>query len=118
MITKNFLLLLLLLFLICGCTTVEFVRKDLTPTKQAILRYSPPSSAKSEAEYREEVKKQATEFCGGDFQITKEYQAREESGSSAGAGTGFSMGSGTIFLGGSNRNTSMYNFVEVACNTR
>lgn len=102
-------------FLICGCTTVEFVRKDISPSKRAILRYLPPSNSNREAKYQEEVRKKATDFCGGDFSITKEYQAREETGSSTGIGTGFGVGMGGIMVGGSNQNTAMYNFVEIEC---
>lgn len=99
-----------------GCTTVEFVRKDFTPQRTAVLRYLPPSSPKRETDYRMEINKQATNYCGGAFNITKEYQAREETGSSAGLGTGFGIGnSGSIFVGGSDRTTAMYNFVELTC---
>jgi hypothetical protein len=35
---------MLLFVLTSGCTTVEFVRKDVVPTKQAILRHAPPSN--------------------------------------------------------------------------
>ncbi len=106
-----------LIFLsICGCTTVEFVRKDLTPQKQGILRYSPPSNASREAEYKTEVAKKAQDFCGGDFQITREYQAMEESRSSVGIGTGFGIGrQSSVLLGGSGPRESMSNFVEFVC---
>lgn len=108
--------ILLLLFLISGCISVEFVRKDILPEKKAVLRHSPPSSSEREAEYREEVKKQATEFCSGEFQITKEYQARDISDTSVGIGTGFGIGShSSIMIGGSRPTTTMYNFVEVTC---
>ena len=103
-------------FLLGGCTTVEFVRKDFTPRRQAVLRYAPPGSENREVKYRIELSKQATDFCGGEFAITREFQAREETGSSAGLGTGFGIGgSGSIFVGGSDRSTAMYNFVEIAC---
>lgn len=104
------------IFLFSGCTTVEFVRKDYSPTKQAIVRYSPSSSEKSRTKYRQEVDKQAKNFCEGNYQIVKEYQARDETGSSAGVGTGVGMGMGGVFIGGSSRNTAMYNFVEFTCN--
>ncbi|MGZ3690733.1 MAG: hypothetical protein ACXVAX_04480 [Pseudobdellovibrio sp.] len=107
--------LFLILFILCGCTTVEFVRKDFTPTKQAVLRYAPPSDSKDEAKYREEINKKAGEFCGGGFQITKEYQARDASDSSVGVGTGFGTRSSSLFLGSTTPNTSMYNFVEIIC---
>ena len=101
---------------ITGCTTVEFIRKDFTPRKQGILRYAPTSSESREAKYRAEVKKQATDFCGTEFEIIREFQAREETGSASGIGTGFGIGSGgSIFVGGSERSTAMYNFVEFAC---
>ncbi len=107
------------LLALTGCTTVEFVRKDTKPVKQAVIRYAPQSNPDKEAKYREEFKKQASGFCGGEFDITKEYQAREETGSSTGVGTGFGTGMGVgvggIFLGGSSRNTAMYQFIEFAC---
>lgn len=112
---KTKLLFLSLVLLISGCTTVEFVRKETSPTKQATLRYFPPSDAESSAKYRAELNKQATDFCGGDFIITREYMAREDNGNSAGLGTGFGMGAGSIFLSGSNRSSTMYNFVEISC---
>lgn len=113
---KKKLSLCLILLGISGCTTIEFVRKDLSPRRQAIVRFVPPSNTKREADYREELKKQATAFCGGGYEITKEYQAREETGSSAGVGTGFGIGSSSsIFVGGSDRGTAMYNFVEFVC---
>lgn len=109
-------LLFTLFLLICGCTTVDFVRKDLTPTKQAVVRYSLSSSPSREAEYRTKLNRLATDFCGGEYQITKEYQAREETGSSAGVSTGFAIGRrSSIFVGGSGRATAMYNFVEFVC---
>ncbi len=98
-----------------GCTTVEFVRKDLAPTKQAVVRYAPASSEKSRSKYLQEVDKQARNFCEGNYQITKEYQARDETGASSGVGTGVGMGMGGIFVGGSHRNSAMYNFVEFTC---
>jgi hypothetical protein len=104
------------LFAMCGCTTVEFVRKDLTPQKQGILRYTPPSNANREAEYKNEVNKKAQEFCGGDFNITREYQAMEESRSSVGVGTGFGIGrQSSVLIGGAGPRESMYNFVEFVC---
>lgn len=114
MSTKS--LLLLILFFICGCTTVEFVRKDISPEKRAILRHSLPSTTKRDNEYREEVRKKAAEFCGGDFHITREYQAREPANSSVGVGTGFNVGgNSSVFVGGSDRSTAMYTFIEVKC---
>jgi len=111
-------LLLGLIILTSGCVSVEFVRKDLTPEKKAILRHSPPSSGEREAEYRELVKKKASEFCGGEYVVTKEYQAQDISDSSVGIGTGFGFGRhSSIMIGGSRPTTSMYNFVEVSCKT-
>lgn len=109
-------LLLSLVILTSGCVSVEFVRKDLTPEKKAILRHSPPSSSESESEYKELVKKKATEFCGGEYVVTKEYQAQDISDSSVGIGTGLGFGNhSSIMIGGSRPTTSMYNFVEVSC---
>jgi hypothetical protein len=109
-------IILSLLLFFSGCISVEFVRKDLTPEKKAVLRYSPPSGEKEQAEYRDEVNKKAMEFCGGNFQVTKEYQARDVNDSSVGVGTGFGIGgNSSVFFGGSRPNTSMYNFVEVSC---
>lgn len=98
-----------------ACTTVEFVRKDLSPNKQAVVRYLPPTNEKKQAKYDEEVKKKATSFCEGAYDITKEYQARENTGTSTGVGTGFGIGMGGIMLGGAQENTAMYNFVEFSC---
>ncbi len=101
--------------LLSACTTVEFVRKDLSPTKQAVVRYLPANSEKKEAKYKAEVNKKATSFCEGAYDITKEYQARENTGTSTGVGTGFGIGMGGIMLGSSQENTAMYNFVEFTC---
>lgn len=116
MLTVRLFFAITFLFLMTGCTTtVEFVRKDLTPRKQAVVRYYPSSSAGSEAKYRAEVDRQAVIFCGGGYDITKEYQARDETGNSAGVGTGVGIGMGAVYLGGASRDTAMYNFVEFAC---
>lgn len=101
--------------LICGCTTVEFVRKDLAPQKQGVLRYLPTTNAEKEAKYKAKVNDQARDFCGGEFAITKEYQALKDSDVSTGVGTGVSFGMGGLFLGGSSRDETMYNFVEFVC---
>lgn len=107
---------IVLLFILTSCTTVEFVRKDVTPQKQGVLRHSITSDEKKAAEYRAEVNKKAREFCGTDFTITKEYQAREEARSTAGIGTGFSIGrSSSLFIGGMGPSSSMYDFVEFMC---
>jgi hypothetical protein len=111
----NFSAVLVFLFLLSGCTTVDFVRKDLTPKKTAVLRYSPQSSAKGDEKHKAKLSEQARGFCGGDFEITKEYEALQETGSSTGVGTGVGFGMGGIFIGGANRNEQMYHFVEIAC---
>ena len=103
---------LILYFLLTSCTTAEFVRKDTSPTKQGVIRY--PSNSSREEKYRNDLKKKVRDFCGGDYKITKEYQAREQVGSS-GMGTGMGIGMGGIFLGGSNVSTEMFNFVEFTC---
>lgn len=100
---------------LCACSTVEFVRKDLTPHRQGVVRYLPTDSADREAKYRADLNKKATDFCGGPYKVTREYQALEESGSSAGVGTGFGVGAGAIFVGGADRGTTMYNYVEFTC---
>ncbi len=116
LVTLNLSLLFFSTFFLFACTTVEFVRKDLTPQKKAVVRYSPSSSVDTEAKHREELKKQALSFCGGDYEITKEYQAKDETGTSTGLGTDFGVGAGSsIFIGGSRGNTAMYNFVEFSC---
>ena len=104
-----------LILLLSSCVSVEFVRKDMIPTKQAVLRYLPPSSDKREAEAREEIKKQVTAFCGGDYTVTKEYQELSPRSSSVGIGTGFSNGGSSIIFSSANRTETMYNFVEVVC---
>ncbi|MCC2679570.1 MAG: hypothetical protein K0R29_2146 [Pseudobdellovibrio sp.] len=111
-------LILSLLFLTSGCVSVEFVRKDFNPEKKAILRHTPPSNEKRNAEYRDLIKQKASEFCGGEYTVTKEYQAQDISDSSVGVGTGFGFGNhSSIMIGGSRPTTSMYNFVEVSCHT-
>jgi hypothetical protein len=110
--TKN--ILTVILFFIGGCTTVEFVSKEVTPTRQATLRHLTPSSNTSYVDYRDKVNKKASEFCEGDFEITNEYQALEESNSSTRASS-IGLGSGTIFAGGAHRGPTTYNMVEVAC---
>lgn len=106
--------------LLTGCTSVEFVRRDLTPVRQAVLRYPPQSDADGEAKHRAELTKKAVEFCGKDFKIVKEYEALEkndDSGMRTGIGTGFGMGAGgAIFIGGSSGSSErMYHFVEISC---
>lgn len=113
---KKYFLIPALAFAVFGCTTVEFVRKDTSPQKQGVLRYSPTSNTKKEAEYKGKVNEKAQEFCGGPFTITREYQAREESSSSVGVGTGFGIGGrSSVLIGGSGPRHSMYNFVEFVC---
>ena len=107
-----------LVLLLASCTTVEFVRKDLTPEKKAVLRYSPPSSEKRAADDRAELDKQARKFCGSDFKITKEYEAREQSGSTGigtGVTTGVGFGVGGVMIGNSVPTTEMYHFVDITC---
>lgn len=111
----NLISILAVLFFLGGCTTVEFVRKDTTPEKKAVLRHTPPSDEKKAAKYKDEVNKKAHEFCGGDFNVTKEYQARQPTGSSTGLGTGVGLGMGGIMLGTSHQSSVMYNFVELSC---
>lgn len=100
-----------------SCTTVTFVRKDFSPQKQAVLKYSPTDDAKKEEKYKAKVAEESRKFCGGDYTINKEYQAREATGTSTGVGTGFGVGFGGVLLGTSQSNTAMYNFVEVSCNS-
>lgn len=108
---------ILSIVLLSSCShTVEFVRRETSPTKQAIVRYYPTDKPEKEAKYREDLKKKATGFCDGDYTITREYQARDESTSSAGIATGVGIGnSGAIMVGGSGPRTTMYNFVEFTC---
>lgn len=114
---RLFSLLLTLLF-ITGCTTVEFVRKETKPQKQAVLRYIPTDDERKEEKYREKVARKASNFCGGaNYAITREYQAREPTGYTTGVGSGMAVGMGGVFLGGSNASTRMYNFVEFTCTT-
>lgn len=108
-------LLLTFVVMIGGCTTVEFVRRDTSPEKKGILRYSPTSSASKESKYRDKVSKEARGFCGGEYEITKEYQAREDTGTSTGVGTGMSVGMGGLMVGAAHRNDELYNFVEFRC---
>lgn len=104
------------MLILSGCShTVEFVRRDTSPQKQAVVRYTPTDKPEDEAKYREDLKKKATNFCAGDYSITREYQARDESNSSAGLSTGFGMGNAGIMVGGSAPRSTMYNFVEFAC---
>ncbi len=114
--------LVTLLLILSGCTTIQFVRKDFTPEKKAVVRYPPQSKPGNEAKYRDELVKQAREFCGGPFQITREYQQLVESGDAAlstgvgfgGYGYGHQPGS-SIFLGGSAPSAVNRHFVEFTC---
>lgn len=111
----HFFIIFLFVF-IGGCTSVEFVRKDLTPQKQGVLRFVIASNPSRDAEYRLKAKEMAREFCGGDFEITHEYQAREESQTSTGVSTGVHISrSASIVLGASDRGTQLYNFIEFVC---
>lgn len=113
---KTLSLIASMLLILSSCShTVEFVRRDTSPTKQAVVRYYPTDKPDTEAQYREDLKKKATGFCNGDYTITREYQARDESNSSAGIATGVGIGNGAIMVGGSGPRTTMYNFVEFTC---
>lgn len=113
---KNLSLLATFILVLSSCShTVEFVRRETSPTKQAVVRYSPTDKPETEAKYRDDLKKKATSYCDGDYMITREYQARDESNSSAGLATGFGIGNGAVMVGGSGPRTAMYNFVEFAC---
>jgi len=111
---------ILLLLLTASCTTVEFVRKDLSPQRRAILRYAPQSNSEHEAKYRTKLNQQATDFCGGNFQIIKEYEALQETNNppSIGFGTGFGYGGSGIIVGGSAPSSRTYHFVEINCLTQ
>ena len=111
----NAALLIFSILFLSGCTTVKFVRKDFTPEKKAVLRYLPPSTEEKDKKFRDKVAQEAKSFCGGEYKVTKEYQAREETGTSTGVGTGVGFGMGGVMLGGGSRNTAMYNFTEVTC---
>lgn len=115
---KKISLITLVLFILSSCShTVEFVRRDTSPVKQGVVRYYPTDKPEHEAKYREDLKNKATNFCGGDYTITKEYQARDESNTSAGVATGFGVGShSSVIFGGAGPRTTMYNFVEFTCN--
>lgn len=111
-------LFILSVLFVSGCShTVEFVRRDTSPQKQGVVRYYPTDKPEHEAKYRQDLKNKATNFCGGDYTITKEYQARDESNSSAGVATGFGIGGhSSVIFGGAGPRTTMYNFVEFTCN--
>lgn len=114
---KNASLITLMLLILSSCShTVEFVRRDTTPQKQAVVRYYPTDKPEHEAKYRKDLQKKATGFCDGDYTITKEYQARDESNTSAGVATGFGIGgNSSVIFGGAGPRTTMYNFVEFVC---
>lgn len=112
---KKYFYIILILFFISGCTSVEFVRKETSPQKKGLIRHSPTSDSEKTAKYRVKVNQAAKDFCGGEFNITKEYQALEESGSGVGTGVGFGGSGSSIFFGGSNRGTTMYNYIEFNC---
>ena len=68
-------------------------------------------------EYKTKINEKAREFCDGEFTVTKEYEALEQSRSSAGIGTGFGFGGGSsILIGGAGPSQTMYQFVEFKCN--
>jgi hypothetical protein len=87
----------------------------------AVLRYPPQSNPDREAEFRAKMSAKATDFCGGKYEITREFEARDETGTSTGFGTGVGVGTGGtgfgtgVIVGTSVPNTAMYHFVEVAC---
>ncbi len=120
-------LILLLFLVLTGCTTVDFVRKDLTPHKQAVLRYEPTSNPKTEEKYRAKLNEQSTNFCGGNYSIVKEYEALTEtprsSGVTTGVGTGFGTGrrgmgfgfGGLVIGAPAGSSEKMYHFVEIDC---
>lgn len=117
---RNALLSLALLTMIVGCTTVDVVRKDLSPTKLLVLRYTPQSDHDREAQRRDIINQKALDFCGGEFHIIREYEALEETGgySGVGIGTGFGFhhGFGTaVSVGTTTPHSQMYRFVEVEC---
>lgn len=115
-IMKSRILFLTFLLFFTGCISVEFVRKDFVPQKQGILRHSVPSSEEKAIKYRAEAEKQAREFCGGDFNITKEYQALDQAHTQTGVGTGFGFGrSSSVFIAGGAPSQVMYSFVEFNC---
>lgn len=116
----NLTLLALSVGVVAGCTTVDVVRREITPTKQLVVRYVPQSNPDKEAKRRDLVNQKAREFCGGEFHITREYEALEETGGSTGVGIGtgfgYNRGFGTVFsVGTAARNTQMYRFVDIAC---
>lgn len=97
-----------------SCTTVEFVRKETSPERRAVLRHSPPSNEKRAAKYKAAVDKKATEFCGGPYTIAREYQALETSKSSVGIGTGFGSSS-SVIIGSSMPSRDLASYVEIVC---
>ena len=113
--------LLLFTLVLSGCTTVDFVRKDLTPEKRAIVRYPPQSKPESESKYRAELESEATEFCGGPYEITREYEQLTETPGTTGIGTGLGFGYGRrgfgtgLALGTSFPQERTYHYVELAC---
>jgi hypothetical protein len=111
----RFILIAIGLLTSVGCTTVEFVRKDLMPDKKAVLKYPTTDSDKKASKYQEKVQEKAMQFCGGGYEVEKQYQAREETGTSTGFGTGLGTTNAGVLVGTSRSNTAMYNFVEIAC---
>jgi hypothetical protein len=110
--------LILTTILVTACSTVEFVRKDFTPHRQGVFRSSTTASESRQAKDREEINQKAKEFCGGEFTVTKEYQALEPTRTTAGVGAGLGMGIGTnsaFMLGSSTATERMFNFVEFVC---
>lgn len=106
-----------------ACTSVEFVRKDLTPAKSAILRYPPQSKPDKEKKHRDKLNEEATAYCGGPYTITREYEALTETPRSSGVTTGIGLGTGIgrggfgtgIGFGTSVPREDNYHYVELAC---
>lgn len=115
--SKKYFYFTILSLCLASCTTVEFVRKDTTPEKKAVLRHSIPSNPDKEVKYKAEVDKKANEFCGSPgYTITKEYQALDQADSNVGIGTGFGFGSSSsILIGRSTPSREMASFVEISC---
>jgi hypothetical protein len=112
---RNFIFISSILIFVSGCTTVEFVRKDTSPHKQGLLRYLPSSSSSKMEKYHNKAIKMASDFCGGKFKITKEYEALEQATTSTGVGSGIGFGSGGILVGTSAPSETMYKFIEFSC---
>jgi len=112
----KYLLLNVIFLSLYSCTTVEFVRKETTPEKKAVVKHSITSDEKKAAKYKDEVNKKATEFCGNsNFTITKEYEALEPAQSTVGVGTGFGYSNTSLLIGSAVPSQTMASFVEFTC---